>query len=161
MPACQVSITTMRSSEEKGQLLGREQIQMTFASEDNDVVQLTSTGDVLVQSSEESFAFQQLAPVDEAVYGICHELCAVLSFDRKATTLIEECADGTTKTYDKTSMVEETYWRVCRQPGKPADGIHLMEAPRLPVLRNQTKWPPAHPSLCCHQLTFRSLPPSR
>eukprot|EP00437_Effrenium_voratum_P038389 CAMPEP_0181467132 /NCGR_PEP_ID=MMETSP1110-20121109/36816_1 /TAXON_ID=174948 /ORGANISM="Symbiodinium sp., Strain CCMP421" /LENGTH=1281 /DNA_ID=CAMNT_0023591939 /DNA_START=145 /DNA_END=3989 /DNA_ORIENTATION=+ len=105
----QVSITTMRSSEEKGQLLGREQIQ-TFASEDNDVVQLTSTGDVLVQSSEESFDFQQLAPVDEAVYGICHELCAVLSFDRKATTLIEECADGTTKTYDKTSMVEETYW---------------------------------------------------
>jgi len=107
----QVSITTLKSSDEKGEALRREQIQ-TFSSEDNDVVQLTSTGDILVQSMEESFDFLQLAPVDEAVYGYCHELCAILAFDREAAALEEECADGSTKTYDKSSMIEETYWTV-------------------------------------------------
>ncbi|CAK9033429.1 unnamed protein product [Durusdinium trenchii] len=107
----QVSITTMRTSEVKAQVLGRNEIQ-TFATEDNDVVQLSSTGDVIVQSMEESADFLQLAPVDEAIYGYCHELCAIMAFDREASLLTEECADGSTRSYDKSSMIEETYWSV-------------------------------------------------
>eukprot|EP00435_Cladocopium_sp_Y103_P004665 s3206_g1.t1 len=103
----QVTISTMKTSEEKGEVLGREQIQ-TFTFEENDVLQLTSTGDVVVQSMEESSDFLQLAPVDEAVYGYCHELCAIMAFDRQATALVEECADGSSKTYNQNDMMEET-----------------------------------------------------
>lgn len=107
----QVTISTMKTSEEKGEVLGREEIQ-TFSSEENDVLQLTSTGDVVVQSMEESWDFLQLAPVDEAVYGYCHEVCAIMAFDRQATGLVEECADGSTKSYNQQDMMEETYWSV-------------------------------------------------
>ncbi|CAE7949425.1 unnamed protein product, partial [Symbiodinium sp. KB8] len=115
----QASITTMRSQQAEGEIFTRGQIQ-TFTSLQNDVVQLTSSGDVVVQSMEGESDFVQLAPVDEAVYGVCNEYCAVMAFDREAQVLVEECVDGTQKTYDKSAMVEETYWlistmgKVCR-----------------------------------------------
>eukprot|EP00439_Symbiodinium_sp_Y106_P019129 s6730_g2.t1 len=115
----QASITTMRSQQAEGEIFTRGQIQ-TFTSLQNDVVQLTSSGYVVVQSMEGESDFVQLAPVDEAVYGVCNEYCAVMAFDREAEVLVEECVDGTQKTYDKSAMVEETYWlistmgKVCR-----------------------------------------------
>jgi len=115
----QASITTMRSQQAEGEIFTRGQIQ-TFTSLQNDVVQLTSSGDVVVQSMEGESDFVQLAPVDEAVYGVCNEYCAVMAFDCEAEVLVEECVDGTQKTYDKSAMVEETYWlistmgKVCR-----------------------------------------------
>eukprot|EP00931_Biecheleriopsis_adriatica_P063736 TRINITY_DN38660_c0_g1_i1.p1 TRINITY_DN38660_c0_g1~~TRINITY_DN38660_c0_g1_i1.p1 ORF type:complete len:1284 (+),score=240.38 TRINITY_DN38660_c0_g1_i1:81-3854(+) len=107
-----VSVTTLKTTDEN-----RHQIQkghtQTFTSLPDDVVQVTSTGDIVLQAMHGPRDFVQLAPAATAVFGICAESCRVLSLDQQASELVEECADGSRRVYQKGELLEEgTFWMI-------------------------------------------------